>query len=117
MARNNLKPLTERGQFWLNHIHQWMQSESTQTQYCRHHELALSAFGWWRRRLVTQGWIADDKTAQPGNFLEVPISGTATGESTMAYEIQFPNQRQLRVPCDFDAEAVSRLVAILDGPC
>lgn len=37
--------------FWVNHIEQWQRSELSQSAYCRHHDLKVHRFFYWRRRI------------------------------------------------------------------
>ena len=39
---------------WENHIHQWSQSEKSQTDYCNENNLAIKSFGYWKRKLSKQ---------------------------------------------------------------
>lgn len=37
--------------FWQGHIDGWRQSQLSQRDYCRQHNLTFSSFGYWRTRL------------------------------------------------------------------
>lgn len=115
MAHDNRKPLTERGRFWLTHIHRQAQGEGTRRQYCRDHDLSESAFAWWRRELKQRGWL--DPNAETGRFVRVPVPAATVGATGGRYEIRLTNQRQLILTGDFEAPKVARLVALLDPPC
>lgn len=42
---------TEKAACWQQHITDWQQSGLSQQDYCKQHELTLSSFGYWRKRL------------------------------------------------------------------
>ena len=37
--------------FWHHHIEEWSKSNLSQVEYCRTHTIALSTFGYWKRKL------------------------------------------------------------------
>ena len=40
--------------FWCEHLKEWEKSKSTQSAYCRKHELSIKSFGYWKRQLSDQ---------------------------------------------------------------
>lgn len=44
------KPRKQKSDFWKNHINQWENSGLSQQEYCNRHNLALSTFGYWKRK-------------------------------------------------------------------
>jgi len=40
-----------RFDYWLHHTTAWESSGVSQREYCRRHSLALSTFGYWKRKL------------------------------------------------------------------
>ena len=124
MTQQISQPLSERGQYWLNHIRQWAQMNITQAKYCRDHHLSGPAFSWWRRQLIKKGWILpEDHTTKRSTtltepFLEISSLNEAPHRNIKGiYEIVFPNQRCLRLPYDFDPQAVATLISVLEQPC
>lgn len=37
--------------FWYQHLEEWAKSNLSQVEYCRTHKIALSTFGYWKRKL------------------------------------------------------------------
>ena len=40
--------MTSKRPFWFQHIEAWQQSELSQAEYARQHELSISTFGYYR---------------------------------------------------------------------
>lgn len=121
MAETAPKSLSKRGQHWLKHIEHWQSSNTTQIQYCRDQDLSVSAFRWWKRQLA-DGKIAKVRRQPATPKLAaalVEVANYLPSKPTEAYdyEITLPNQKQLRCRRDFDAEAVSTLLSLLEPPC
>ena len=121
MAQKTSKSLSPRGRFWRKHVQQWQRSGATQSQYCREHNLSIAAFHWWRRKLTPgQPGVDPQKelpTALASTFTEIRIPAGDTTAAAYTYEIVLPNRTQVRLPQNFDAEAVSKLVSLLGAPC
>lgn len=41
--------------YWSGHIERWQQTDTTQSSYCRTHNLNYHRFTYWRRKLNTSG--------------------------------------------------------------
>ena len=41
----------DKQQFWKDHVEAWKQSGTSQAEYCRHHDLNIKLFGYWKRKL------------------------------------------------------------------
>ena len=113
--------LTDRGRHWLKHIEQWQASNTTQTQYCQDQNLSIGAFGWWRRRLRDVPGV--NARQQPPaikprtRFAEISSHLISKPNMAYPYEIVLPNQKQLRLRKDFDVDAVSTLLSLLEPSC
>ena len=122
MAQKASKSLSPRGRFWLKHVQQWQRSQALQIQYCKEHNLSVTAFRWWRRKLIHDGRVLDPEPGvQPEPvpvFTEIRIpEGGAPAAAAYAYEIVLPNRTQVRLRQNFDPQGVSTLVSLLGAPC
>jgi len=120
MAQKTSKSLSPRGRFWHKQVQQWQRSGATQVQYCQEHKLSVAAFRWWRRKLVHDQTVPGSrKRSRPASvptFTEIRIPhGSET--AAYAYEIVLPNGAHVRLPRNFDVQAVSSLVSLLGVPC
>lgn len=121
MAQKASKSLSPRGRFWHKHIRQWARSGATQVQYCKEHKLSVTAFRWWRRKLMDdQPAPGPRRAACPASvptFTEIRIPADGMAAASYAYEIILPNRTHLRLRQHFDAEAVAALVSVLGAAC
>ena len=121
MAQKTSKSLSPRGRFWLKHVQQWQRSQGLQIQYCKEHNLSVTAFRWWRRKLIHDGQVLDPEPGvQPEpvpTFTEIRIPEGDVAAAAYPYEIMLPNHTQLRLRKNFDAEAVTALVSLLRASC
>ena len=121
MAQKTSKSLNPRGRLWLKHVQQWQRSDTTQIQYCKEHNLSVTAFRWWRRKLMSGQQVRDPQKRLPREpvttFTEIRMPQGGEAAAAYAYEINLPNRTQLRLRRDFDAEAVSALVSLLGATC
>jgi hypothetical protein len=120
MAQKASKSLSPRGRFWHKHVQQWGRSGATHVRYCEEHKLSVTAFRWWRRKLMDdQAVPSPRKAARPASappFTEIRIGQGGEAAVTYAYEIVLPNRTQLRRRQHFDPEAVTALVSVLGAP-
>jgi hypothetical protein len=121
MAQKSSQLLSTRGRFWRKRVQQWQRSNTTQIQYCKEHNLSVTAFRWWRRKL-TQGHPVVDPpkelpTTSVPTFTEIRIPEGGAAAAAYTYEIILPNRTQVRLRQNFDAEAVAALVSLLGAPC
>ncbi len=105
--------MTERGRYWQRWLSQWERSGLTQAEFCRRHRLKLANFAWWKRKLTAHVGSARSrgKPALSAKFVEV---GLPTARA-LVYEVVLSDGRVVRVPNEFDAEAVSRLIVAVES--
>ena len=81
----------EKIAYWQQHFTAYQQSGLSQRHYCQQHQLAVSSFGYWRKRLrasaCSQGKLIPVAVAQPvlaniylptGIRIEAPLDSLAT---------------------------------------
>ena len=123
MTHDLTDDLSKRGRYWLEHIRQWQQSHSTQSEYCRQRDLSITAFRWWRRELVRKGIDisqardSDRIQGKSGSFVELALAHKTASRGSTVYEIVLSNQRRLSLADGFDPDAVATLVSILEARC
>lgn len=121
MAQKASKSLSPRGRFWLKHVQQWQRSHALQIQYCKEHNVSVTAFRWWRRKLIHDDQVLDpEQGVQPEpvpTFTEIRIPEGGEREVAYPYEIVLPNRTQLRLRKNFDVQAVSALLSLLRASC
>ena len=131
MARN-----TTKESFWLNHVRRWQLAQLSVRAFCQTNRLREPSFYHWRRLLRQRGLLAEAKflssprrghragaqaafsTPTVPAFLPVRIEQPSVQRETTvsAFEVILAGGRVLRVPVDFDAAALRRLIATLEDP-
>lgn len=108
-----------RRERWAGLIAEWSASGQTQAGFCRARGLNAGTFAWWKRQLRREERAAAGATVRrrrragvPGRFVEVRLGGVVAASS---YEIVLSCGRTIRVSSQFDAEALSRLIAAVES--
>lgn len=108
--------MTERAKYWSDLLSAWKQSGLSQAEFCRRREVKVVTFAWWKRQLQPasaepvkrRGHLR--KSLRP--FVEVRLAGTS---SLPAYEVILARSRSIRVPSEFDAQTLSRLITAVES--
>jgi transposase len=107
--------MTERARYWRRWLVRWNRSGLTQTEFCRRHGLKLANFAWWKRRLTLRIGAgtsrSEARSASAAKFVEVALPA----ERASGYEVVLSGGRVVRVPDEFDAESVSRLISAVES--
>jgi hypothetical protein len=111
-------PEASRRGHWRGLIAEWSASGQTQAAFCRARGLNPGTFAWWKRQLRREEGASAGVRARrgrrrekPGPFVEVCLAGP----SAAAYEIVLSCGRSIRVPPQFDPQALSRLVGAVES--
>jgi hypothetical protein len=116
----------DRRAYWRDLIEQWEASGATQEAFCEARGVAVASLRWWKWRLGVEGAgearRPQGRLSQPGPvsgpaFVPVRIveRGEPCGASSPggAFELSLPGGVRLRVPGDFEAESLARLLVVL----
>ncbi len=127
-----LQPLAE---YWREQQQSWLSSGLTQADFCAQHDFSLASFRWWRWKLKQDDSHREAPPAPVESHGEslrlvpvrvidpevrrgVPLSISASGDPSSVFEVVLTSGTCIRVPGDFDAEALSRLLRTLEaGRC
>ncbi len=101
--------------FWEKHVDAWSLDGSTQTEYCRRHNLSLTAFGYWKRKLVSPDMAKREELAAPGEFVEVRLNETPEPfvQSTSNLKLLVGDEFTIEVGDRFSPDSLRSLVAVL----
>ncbi len=112
-----------RSEYWRGQSEAWLRSGWTQADFCEEHKLSLSAFRWWRWKLKKdelgseasvapvedsgQGMrLVPVRVVDPEPQRPKPLPCSASVGPAPAFEVLLANGHCIRVPGDFDAEAL-----------
>jgi len=114
----------DRRSYWRSLIEQWQESGETQEAFCESRGVAVASLRWWKWKLGSEGAIEGSSRRRrheapaPGPaFVPVRIverdksSGGGTGGA--CFELLLPGRFRVRVPGDFEAESLARLLEVL----
>ncbi len=130
MAQRSTRPgeSQPRSEYWRDQSEDWESSGLTQAEFCEERGLSLPAFRWWRWKLKREGsGSASSKAPEEGGGMRLvpvrivdpetrspsPLSCSVSGEATSTFEVLLESGTCIRVPGDFDADALSRLLRTL----
>ncbi|MGR5132163.1 IS66 family insertion sequence element accessory protein TnpA [Vibrio alfacsensis] len=71
-------------QHWQHHIDAWQQTQSSQAQYCRSHQLDQSQFSYWKRKVLG----ASNTSTVSSQFI---IAQVETQHTTSILSVTLPN--------------------------
>lgn len=96
---------------WAKVVTAWQRSGLAATEFCRRRGLSRRTFGWWRWRLGVS------PAAAGSGFVAVKLENgvPVIAPSRSVFEIVGRKGHLVRVTSDFDAEALSRLMGVLEG--
>ena len=119
---------SDRARYWARMVAAWERSALTQAEFCRRRGVNPVTFSGWKGRLLGQGDSSSSSTGRPsagastgktvrrgGGFVELRLPGGLCPPATAGYEIVLPRGRAIRLPVDFDLDAVSRLITAVES--
>lgn len=103
----------KKREYWRAVSKEWSSSGLSQRRFCEDREISCSTFTYWRRRLRDESEVES-----PPPFIPVEIRGSIQSRRSSQYEVRLKDGVRIRVPFDFEAESLSRLIRLLrDDRC
>jgi len=115
--------MTERAKDWQRMLKEWKRSGLSQAAFCRGRGIKPVTFYWWKRKLLANGNAVPRSRSRgnglsalssKGGFAEVRVAAAACPRT---YEVVLSRGRVIRLPGDFDPEAVTRLISAVEAAC
>ncbi len=115
--------MTQRAKYGQGLLGQWKDSGLSQAEFCRRRGLKPMTFSWWKRKLSANGNAAPRSRSRgnrlsalsgKGGFAEVRLAAAACHRT---YEVVLSRGRLIRLPGDFDAKTVTRLISAVEAAC
>ena len=111
----------EGREVWSKRVARWRESELTAKEFAAETGVNRHTLTHWAWRLGGQGRGRGAAAKRPRaagtpKWIEVIGTGsTSTGTADSGFEIGLASGRTVRVPTEFDAEALGRLLAVVDA--
>ncbi len=107
--------MSEKQQFWFQHIEQWQQSGLSQAEYARQQKLSIKSFGYYRRRYRQQS--APDKKPTP--LLPVTVANIETNSppaqpGTTGITLTSPSGFRIELAPGFDPQTLRTVLQTLE---
>ena len=110
-----------RAEYWRELIEECSASGLTQGEFCDERGVAVASLRWWKwelgRRDKTRRPTKKAAAVTPTGLLPVRIISAAPPErapgNDSCFEVVLPRGARIRVPQDFDAEALGRLITVV----
>lgn len=117
--------MTDRAKWWHGILQECERSGLSQRAFCRQRKINAGTLAWWKRQLRRGDVVRPGSTqrgadgrarrrssAARGGFVEVRLGD---GAKAGGYEVVVSDGRVIRVPGDFDAQSLSRLIAAVES--
>ena len=78
-----IKPAASLSDYWDQHIQRWGQTDTSQSSYCRTHDLNYHRFTYWRRKLITLR-SSTRQAVQRSNFVPVKTASALVSSNLTA---------------------------------
>ena len=100
---------------WQKRIERWKDSGLSAEQFASELGIKPSTLRYWKYALAkrARGPSAKAVTESRGSFVEVSPAAVASMTSG-AFELELGNGRRLSIPARFDADALGRLLGVLE---
>lgn len=103
-------------QFYFEHIKKWLESNISQKEYCKEHELKLTSLMYWRKKYLESNKIESNNNAftqiKIKEFLK-PKAEAIKKYPTELLTIKLPNGIELILPAEIEEHRIINLTQSL----
>ena len=108
MEHNSPKSHTQKSKYWQQHINQCNQSGKSQRHYCQANNIALSTFGYWKRKISRK---PEDKI----HFYPLVLPDDSSTPNHSGLTLHLKKKRfRIEVATDFSSTTLKRLITTLE---
>ena len=106
MAQTKTKALLAKRRFWKKHVENWQASELIQSEYCRHHNLKVHRFIYWKKKFSCSKEMPASLVQIPlAKFFQNPIHG-----SQSLLRVTVNEKFKIEVEPGFDPTTLQQLI-------
>jgi len=113
-------PVTERERFWAALIQQRAECGKSLREFAAAKGVVASTLAWWgseiKRRKARRAGQASRASRPPKSIPFIPVTVAQDRVDTI-FEVALPGGAAVRVPTDFDADSLRRLIRVLEATC
>ena len=77
----------ERAAHWQRNINQWQESGLSGAQFCKHHELDLGQFYYWKSKSVARASNAPADHKRPAGFATVVVTDSSLVDEGLSFTL------------------------------
>lgn len=89
-------------------IREWESSGISQLEFLKHHQVARSTFGYWRKK-----YLLENNSKAEGKFISVKIADSVTGATSgLPIELHYPNGIRLVCSSGMDLSRLKPLIVL-----
>ena len=113
-----------REDYWRGIVGRQRRSGLTHSDFCRSESISANSYFWWkrelrnrdekRRRTSARGAKSRARENDTSSLVEVMVTTPWPSANTPVFEVVLSNHRVVRVPAEFDAESLKRLLSVLE---
>ena len=92
----------ELAKYWKFHIEQWSESDISQVEYCRQHDLIPHRFTYWKRKFKQQHFPVE--FVQISNTVPIRMPGL---------KLNIGSGLQIEIPDDFSSDTLEKVLTTL----
>ena len=109
--------MSNKRQFWFQHVEQWEQSGLSQAEYARHQGLSVTTFGYYRRCYIHQKTEPETPSASllPVNVVVDEPAQQLLQTSSTGITLTSPGGFRIELSSDFDSVALQKVLEILEA--
>lgn len=97
--------MKSKTEVWAKTFENWKQSGLTRKAFCQNHEIAVSTFDYWRRRVLCES--AESKS-EP-KLVKLPVA--LKQRNRQSFVLEFPSGHKLQIPVDCPLENLHQLLS------
>ena len=102
--------LEHKRTYWKQHIDSWQQTDLTQTEYCRQHNLKYHQLVYWKKRFLKTETNVSFVPLKLEDLLEMP-----TRQNQASLILVINNQFKIEIRAGFDSQLLRQLIFALRG--
>lgn len=107
--------IQERQRQWAEQVERWQRSGVSAREFARKEGVNPKTLGYWRWRLEQESQETESNGAADGRAVQFVELGTSGDDKRSVFEFELRGGLRVRIPFDFEREALIRLLDVVEG--